>query len=281
MTTLGGLVDRVYRDWLHPGDEQPARTRLTAAVTSGASTWPIDETVFAADEVDMLAPGVVVEAGVEQALIRDRSGGTLTLTRGVNGTVAAAQSSGAIVTVAPTFGRQTVLDAVADSVVSLWPQLWHPKATAATVALPLTELPADFGAADHWRPTDQTTIAPRFPFEAITDPDAANGMSALIDDEAGTEGFLVYRARFLRPTAEADDLTATFGVRAEWERIVAVGAVAQILFGTPELDPVVAEYVTRQLEAESFPPRTSGQIAARLMQLRDELLREAAAGLRQ
>lgn len=281
MTTAGALVDRVYRDWLHPGDEQPARTRLTAGVDAVTATWTVDTDVFAADEVDMLAAGVIVEAGSEQALIRDRSGGTLTVTRAVNGTTAATHASAATVTVAPTYGRKTVFDAVADSVVSLWPRLWNPKTTAATVTLPLTELPEDFGAADHWRPTDVATAAPRYPFEAITDPDATYGMSALIDDAAGTEGYIVYRARFLRPASEAADLTATHGVRGEWERIVAVGAVAQILFGTPELDPVVSEYVTRQLEAETYPPRTSGQIAARLMQYRDELLREAADGLRQ
>lgn len=281
MTTAGGLVDRVYRDFLHPGDEQPARTLLSGAVTSSATAWTVDTSVFAADEVDMLAPGVVVGCELEQTLIRARAGDTLTVKRGVNGTTAAAHGSGATVEVAPTYGRATVFGAVADSVVALWPQLWNPKATSVTVAQPLTELPADFGAPDHFRPTTDATSAYRVPYEAVTDPDATYGLSALIAADVDSTGFLVYRARFLRPTVEADDLTADFGVRVEWERIVMFGAVAQIIFGTPELDPVISEYVTRQLETEAFPPRTSGQIAARLMQMRDQLVGQAAVGLRQ
>ena len=281
MTTAGGLVDRLARDWLHPGDEQPARTRFTAGVNTTATTWEIDESVFSVDEVDMLAPGVIVEHAREQALIRDRAGSTLTVRRGVNGTTAASSSAGDLITVAPVFGRQTMFDAVADSVVALWPQLWNPKTTSVTVAQPLTELPADFGAADHFRPTNDATQAPRYPFEAITDPDSSSGMSALLPAEAGTGGWVVYRARFLRPTDEADDLTADFGVRVEWERIVLAGAAAQVIFGTPEVDPLVGEYVTRQLETEAYPPRTSGQIAARLMQYRDQLMAQAVDGLRQ
>lgn len=280
MTTAGDLVDRVYREYLHPGDEQPARTTLTAAVDSSATAWTVDLGWFAADEVDALAAGVIVEAGLEQALIVDRSGDSLTVRRGMNGTVATSHDSGRVVTVAPTFGRRTVFEAVSASIVALWPQLWWTRTTNVTVAQPLTPLPADFGAADLFRP-DSTTVVERYAYSVVEDPDVVSGKSALIPVPAGTTGNLTYRARFTPPASEVVDVTADHGVRVEWERVVLVGAVAEVLFGTPELDPVTAQYVTAQLETEVYPPRTSGQIARALWQWREVLMERAAAGLRQ
>jgi hypothetical protein len=276
---MGALCDRLYRDYLHAGDDQPARVRLAAAATVDAPTVNLDLSLLPVDARQVVAPGVLIEVGREQMLvIAYASDGTATVTRGANGTTPQAHAGGALVTVAPAFSRQVVFDAVADNIVDLFPTVWGTAAAEISVTHPVTTLPADVGQIVAFR-------AARGAFQWNADArlitsyaGAVSGKGAVIHATSGTTGTLVYRSSFLRPTSDDDDLEADLRVRPEWERIVVVGAAAQLLSGR-DVEAVTQEFITEQLQSESLPAMTPGRISARLTALHEHLLERAGKRL--
>jgi hypothetical protein len=84
---------------------------------------------------------------------------------------------------------------------------------------------------------------------------------------------LVYRARFARPASEATELS-TVGVDSGWERIVVVGAAAQVIAGR-DLDSVSQEFLSEQMRAQGYPVGSSSRIRNELLRYRELLLQEA------
>lgn len=254
MSTVGQLVDRCFRELLTPADDAPTRTTLAAAVDADDLTWTYDGTALAADEEELFAPGVVVEVGLEQALVvaADHASDTLTVRRGVNGTTAAVHSLGDELTPAPAFGRRAVFDAVCDNVVVLWPALYHVATETLVVTTGYTEVPATVVTPIH----AATVVGGRhrgvgwvfidnFPPSATTKAITVSGASV------GSTVYFTYRGKFARPTSEADNLQ-TLGVAVEWERIVMVGAAVHMLAGR-ELDSANVEFITEQMRSEGYP----------------------------
>lgn len=274
--TVDDLVDRVYRDYLHASDDQPVIVTVDGAVTDLATSIVVDLDALSPDEQFLLAPGVLAEIGNEQVRITavDEPTATLTVIRGVNGTEATAITEGSEIRVAPMYPRQTVFDAVADNIVALYPDLSHKATATVTSASSPVEVSADIvsvvsarrlssGAVRHvnvelernWQPASTTRTALAF-----------YGIAS------GTDVYVTYEARFARPTSEAD-VVGDLGVDAAWERIVVVGAAAQVMAGR-SLDAASAEYIVEQMEREAFPYRAG-------MDLRDGLLRYHAFLLQQ
>jgi hypothetical protein len=280
MSTVAQVTDRVYREWLHPGDDQPVRMTLSAGVDDVATSWSYDDATLAPDEEDLLAPGVLVEVGTEQARITDvdDTANTLTVIRGVNGTTKAAHTSGDEVTVAPTFGRHAVVEAVKDNVVALYPSLWQVATEQVTTSSTFVEVPA--------------TVVTPVSFVWLNGSRYQNGVADLLPDfppsstgkaiqffgvPSGKTGYFTYRGRFTRPSAEATELS-TLGVDATWERIAAVGAAAQVVASRP-LDELTAEYITEQMQREALPPGASTDVRNGLLTLRNIWLDEAHRSL--
>ena len=267
MSTVAQVIERLYREILSPADDSPIQTPLTGAVDAVTATWPYTATVLSPDEEELFAAGVIVECEQEQALITavDHTANTLTVQRGVNGTTAAAHAAGAMLLPAPTFARKAAFDAVADNVVALYPALYRRTTTSLTLTSGYTEVPAAvMTAVSAWYVSGGRPV----PVAAslITDFTASSTGKAITVSGANTGStvYFTYHGRFDRPTAEADDL-ATLGVNPEWERIVIVGAAAQLL-SLREFDSVNTEFVTEQMRAEGYPAGTSSR-------LRNELLR--------
>lgn len=277
MSTMRAVVDRVYRDYLHAGDDQPARVTLATGVDADDTSWQLDLSMLPVDAQQVLAGGIIIESGLEQALITGVSGATATVVRGVNGTTAEAHAAGDLVTISPVFGRQVVFDAVADNIVDLFPTVWATAAEEITVTADYTEVPADVGAVTGFRVTGSSYYNTDARL-IDTFPTSSTGKAVLVDASTGTTGLLVYRASFTRPTSLDDDLEADLRVRPEWERIVVVGAAAQLLSGR-DLDAVTAEWVDEQMQAETFPPTTSGRMSARLTGYHEHLLERAGRRL--
>lgn len=282
MATVGALVDRVIREWLHGGDEQPVLLTLDGALTASATSVSYSDATLAPDEEELLAPGVLVEVGTEQMRITavDETANSLTVVRGVNGTTAASHTDGDTITVAPTYSRGAVFEAVCDAVVGLYPDLWDVTSTSITSASGYVDIPAEVTFIDKAfyisggnRPVDASIrFEPEFPPSATGKAIIFNGTPA------GKTVHLIYSARFARPTSESDDL-ADFGVKPEWERIIAVAAAAQVVAGT-DLDPVTAEYITEQLEREGYPVGSSQRIRDGLLRYYRFLVDEAHRNLR-
>lgn len=275
------VVDRVFREWLTVPDDQPTRAPLAAPVDATGDVWTVGFGLLAPEEVDLFAEGTVVEADAELALVTDvdYDTGRVTVARGMSGTEPAAHAAGTLVFAAPAYSRRAVVDAVCDNVVALYPQLWR------TVTAPVTS-----GAGPVPVPPDVVTVT-GFSYESpggrwgagdvqllVPYAGSASGRAVVFPGvPAGTAGTLSYRAKFTRPTSE-DDRLGEFGVEPEWERIVAVGAAAQVLGGR-ELDTTTQEFLAEQFRAQGFPVGSAGRQRTELLRLHALLLDRAADAL--
>lgn len=276
MSTVGELVDRCYRDYLAPADDQPIIVTVNGAVTSTATSIVYSDAALAPDEEDLLAPGVLAEIGTEQVRITavDTTTDTLTVIRGVNGTTAAAIADGAEMHLAPMFPRKTVFDAVCDNVVDLYPDLFSLKTATVTSASGAVEVSADIVAI-----RSAQRISGGRPTTAHVEllqnyaPSSTGQAVVFYGVPVGSTVYLSYEGRFARPTTEATEVS-TLGVQETWERVVVVGAAAQVLAGR-EVDAASVEYLTEQLEREGFPVGSAQRIRDGLLRFHGYLLDRA------
>lgn len=279
--TVAGLVDRVYRDYLEPADDQAVIATTPDGVTDVATTITYDPATFAPDEEDLLAPGVLIEVGLEQMRVTDvdEAGNTLTVRRGVNGTEAAAIVAGAEIRVAPLYPRHTVFDAVADNIVALYPDLHRTATQTITSATSLVEVSADIVAI-----RAATYVSSNMPIQTNVEllrnyPGSTTGQAIKFHGApAGRTVYVSYEARFTRPETE-DEIVGDLGVDAAWERIIVVGAAAQVLAGR-ELDAVTQEYITEAMQSESFPTGSAGRLRDNLLRYHAYLLEQARSSAR-
>lgn len=282
MSTVSEVADRAYRDFLLPSDDQPVRVTFSSGVDDSTTTWPYSADTLAPDEEPLLAPGVVVEAADgEQALITavDYTGNSLTVVRGYNGTEAAAHVSGDTITVAPLYPRRSVLDAVKDNVVALYPSVWQVATEEITTANTPVEVPAEVVSPVEfmWKNGKRWQAGTADLLEHF--PKSSTGKALqFYGVPTGKTGLFTYQGRFARPSADSTDLSG-LGVSGEWERIVAVGAAVQSIGGR-SIEALTSEYITGQLERETVPVEASGNVVQGLLQLYSVWLDQASRNLR-
>lgn len=283
MSTVGQVIDRVFREYLHLVDDQPVQTPLASGVDDTTTSWVLASSLLAPDEADVYVEGSMVECGRELALITNVDASafptsiTLTVIRGMAGTTAAAHSSAAMVVAAPTFPREAVFDAVCDNVVALYPSLYRVGSSDVTVA-GYVEVPAATIDPIGFTYTSGPTICTGNVqlFTDLAPAVSSTGKAVTINAPHGKAGRLTYRAMFDRPTAEADDLVATIGLDQSWERIIVVGTAAQVLAGR-ELDQVTQEYVTEQIRGQGYPVESASRQRNELIRLYQLMLARASS----
>lgn len=279
-TTVGAVIDRLYRDWLEPLDQAPIQVTLSAAQSSTTDeSFSYADALVSADEEELIAVGKRAEIGREQIQIKtvDRTANTFTARRGVNGTTATTHASGAVVTFNREFSRQTVFDAVCDQVVSLYPGLFRVVTTTITTDDEPVEVPAatiavrDFAYVDGTDTVPATHSVRLLPYWTAV----ASGKAVLLTGvPTGKTAYFTYEARFTRPTAEADDLVSTTGLEQGWIEIVVLGVLAQ-LASTYDFSSATREFITSQLEQERFPLASGARLRDSLLRYRAFLLDEA------
>lgn len=282
MTTVGDLIDRCYRDYLEPSDDQAVVATTTAAYDATATEIAYDNATFAPDEEDLLAPGVLVEIGLEQARVTDvdPDAGFMTVLRGVNGTTAAPIASGDEIRVAPLYSRRSVFDAVCDNIVGLYPDLSRVSMATITSATAAVDIPPEVVAIREAR-----VVGSGRPYGVNAEllrnyTPSVTGQSVLLSGvNPGVAVHLVYEARFDRPELEADEVNDAFGVDPTWERIVVVGAAAQLVAGR-DLEPLSQEYIVEQMEQEGLPVGSAQRVRNGLMQLHQAWLTQARRNFR-
>lgn len=281
MTTVGELVDRVYRDYLEPSDDQAVIAHIDGVHLVSDTTVTYADSTLAPDEEDLLAPGVLVEVGLEQMRVTDvdPAAGTAIVVRGVNGTEAAAIEDGAEIRVAPLYSRRTVFDAVADNIVGLYPDLTTTARATVTAASSPVEVSADIVSLGSARRMSGAAVIP-VGVELLRDwaPSSTGSAVAFSGVPSGVSVYLTYESRFPRPESEAD-VVGDLGVDAAWERIVVVGAAAQVVAGR-DLDPLSQEYVVEALEREGLPVGSGQRVRNGLLQLHQSYLQQARKNLR-
>ena len=104
-------------------------------------------------------------------------------------------------------------------------------------------------------------------------------MISIFNTSNGKTVHLVVKRKFVRPTDESSDIESVCLVAAEYEQIVMVGAVADIM-GATDVDASTQEFITEKLAAESYPVGSGERLRNALLRLRSLLIDEARGNLR-
>ena len=196
--------------------------------------------MFSVEEENLLEAGALVEIDQDLMLVTDANPSTrvLTISRGYAGTTAAAHSDKDNIFLNPTFPRKSVFDAVADNIVRLYPSLYNVTTTNVTSNSTYAEVPAStvevLTSYVQNASGEQYTSAG---IELLRDfpPSTTNTAVQFYNTSNGKTVHLVVKRKFVRPTSETVDLATDCLISDEYEQIVMVGAVADIV-GAPDRD---------------------------------------------
>ncbi len=291
MTTVANLIDRTLRDWLEGSEDQPVRAVLVGTIDEDATELTYDPTLLAPEELELMGPGSLIEIGSEEIIVGDidEDGNTLSeLKRAANGTLAEAHVDGAFLYPNRLWRRRVIFDAMGDAIVSLYPDLYR-VLTSEEISLTsrsYTEVPLaiadDIVGVRYFLGTRSGQSSfDNYPVRLLTPfPPSSTGKAIVVDGPlSGSSGYLIYKAKFARPSAETDELDADLGIEPDWEQIVILDVVAYLL-AARELDVATQERLSRQLEQQGYPAGTPSQIRDQLLRYRQVKLQRAKDSLR-
>jgi hypothetical protein len=285
MAAVSTLVDRIYRDFLNKPDDLSAFSRLDGAMSdTTGTTLTYESGLFSSEEENLLGNGALVEVDQELMLVTaaNTSTRTLTVSRGYAGTTAATHADQTNVFINPTFPRKSVFDAVADNIVRLYPSLYNVTTTNVTSNSTYQEVPASTvevltsyvqNASGEQYTSAGIQLLRDFP------PSSTNTAVQFFNTSNGKTVHLVVKRKFVRPTSETVDLATDCLISDEYEQIVMVGAVADIV-GATDVDASTQEFITEKLAAESYPVGSGERLRNALLRLRSLLIDEARGNLR-
>ena len=285
MAAVSTLVDRIYRDFLNKPDDLSAFSRLDGAMSdTTGTTLTYESGLFSSEEENLLGNGAIVEVDQELMLVTaaNTSTRTLTVSRGYAGTTAATHADETNVFINPTFPRKSVFDALADNIVRLYPSLYNVTTTNVTSGSTYAEVPAStvevLTSYVQNASGEQYTSAG---IELLRDfpPSSTNTAVQFFNTSSGKTVHLVIKRKFVRPTSESVDLATDCLISDEYEQIVMVGAVADIV-GATDIDASTQEFITEKLAAESYPVGSGERLRNALLRLRSLLIDEARGNLR-
>ena len=284
MAAVSTLVDRVYRDFLNKPDDLSAFSRLDGAIDNTTTTLIYEDGLLSSEEENLLDGGALIEINQELMLVTNivSSTRTLTVSRAYSGTTAASHGDKTNIFINPTFPRKSVFDAVSDNIVRLYPSLYNVTTTNVTSNSTYQEVPAStvevLTSYVQNATGDQYTSAG---IQLLRDfpPSSTNTAVQFYNTSNGKTVHLVVKRKFVRPTDETSDLETVCLIPAEYEQIVMVGAVADIM-GATDVDASTQEFITEKLAAESYPVGSGERLRNALLRLRSLLIDEARGNLR-
>jgi len=284
MAAVSTLVDRIYRDFLNKPDDLSAFSRLDGAMTDAQTTLSYEDGLFSVEEENLLGNGAIVEVDQELMLVTNANTSTrvLTVSRGYQGTTAASHNDKTNIFINPTFPRKSVFDAVADNIVRLYPSSYNVTTTSVTSNSTYAEVPAS--TIEILTSYVQNSSGEKYTsagIELLRDfpPSTTNAAVQFYNTSTGKTVYLVVKRKFVRPTDETVDLSTTCLIEDEYEQIVMVGAVADIV-GATDIDATTQEFITEKLAAENYPVGSGERLRNALLRLRSLLIDEARGNLR-
>ena len=317
-STIGDLVDRVYREYLEPVDKVESYSYLSSGINDSVDSITYDGNLFSIEEEDALDAGAIVEVGQElmYTTALNATTNTITVKRGQRGTTAAAHSAGDLIKIAPAFPRKNVFEAVVDQVKNLYPTLFAVETIELTSSTGykllgthgtdgdsynylVTPLKAISQYTDWQSGSDQTGL--KYNGVAIEMIDLPNPFVYTDDTQtertktyttgpdvvhavqfvgisAGHTVFVTFKKKFVAPTSEATTLTSV-GLETEYEPIIMTGTAAQLIAGK-DISKLNASYITEQLEASVSPIGSSNSIGQSLLRYQQLLIQQARSNLR-
>ena len=317
-STVGDLVDRVYREYLEPVDKVESYSYLSSGINDSVDSITYDGNLFSIEEEDALDAGAIVEVGQElmYTTALNASANTITVKRGQRGTTNVAHLAGDLIKIAPAFPRKNVYEAIVDQVKNLYPTLF------ATETLELVASTGYKLLGTHGSNVDNNNylITPLKAISQYTDWQAGSDQTGLkyngvaiemIDlpnpfvytDDTSTERtktyttgpnvvhavqfvgiaaghtvFVTFKKKFVTPTAETTTLSS-IGLETEYEPIVMTGTAAQLIAGK-DISKLNTSYITEQLESSVSPIGSSNSIGNSLLRYQQLLIQQARSNLR-
>jgi hypothetical protein len=318
-TTIGDLVDRIYREYLEPVDTVESYSYLTGNIASaGTGTFNYEENLFSTEEEDALGAGAIIEIGQELMFSKSLNVVTneVTVQRGARGTTATTHAAGDLIRIAPTFPRKNVFEAVSDQIKNLYPTLFATETIELTASTGykllgnhgsdqdsynylITPLKAISQYTDWQAGSDQTGL--KYNGVAIEMIDLPNPFTYTDDTQTQrtktyttgpdvvhavqfvgiSAGHTVYVTFKKKFIAPTSEATtlASIGLETEYEPIIMAGAAAQMLVGK-DIKQVDAAFITEQIAAANYPVGSSKTISSSLLGYQQLLIQQARSNLR-
>ena len=269
MSTFGQLIDRTYREYLRPVEEQEPLSQVAnldtitggQGITASGTTLQYKEGLFTPEEEELIGAGQVLEIGQELLMVEaiNTVSREITVERGRLGSTAAEHLNDEDIILKPKYPRLNVANAIGDQIVGLYPALYAvAKTTIQTTSTQFVEMPAATERilqAKMDLSTSSVTTYTDVPLELLTDFDGSTTGAAVQFPTQPTSGknvYVAYAKKFTRPSAESDDLNTVSGLDEYHEQIVMVGAVAQLL-SELDVDASTNKFITENLEASGMP----------------------------
>lgn len=318
-TTIGGIVDRVFREYLEPADDLNSYTAVAdgSGFNASATTITYNGDLLTQEEEDVMDVGTILECEHELMYCTDVdiTNNQVTVVRGTRGTTAVEHLAGKLIKIAPAFTRKAVFDAVSDQISNLYPSLYAVETVESTSGTGYTLL----GTYDS-PGTNNYLVAPIKALSQYTDWSAGSDQTGLtfkgvaielIDlpnpftytDSTSTERTITYTTgpdvvhalqfsgiasghtvyvTFKKKFVQPTaetDTLATIGLQDEWEPIIMAGAAAQMLSGR-DIPAATADFITDQLAVGSYPVGASSNIRNGLLSYQQTLLEQAKKDLK-
>ena len=317
-TTIGDLVDRVYREYLEPPESVESYSYLTGGISDSVTTVGYANDMFSVEEEDALDAGCIIEIGQELMFSTALNTVTneITVTRGARGTTAAAHIAGDLIKIRPEFPRKNVFDAVCDQIENLYPTLFAVETKTITSGIGyrvigtygsdvdnnnylVAPIKAISQYTDFSSGTDETGL--KFIGVAVEMIDLPNPFTWTDEDgtertktyttgpqvvhalqfqgiSSGYECYVTFKKKFISPTAETDTLVSV-GLETEYEPIVMAGVAAQMVAGK-DISKLDAKYITDQMSITNAPIGSSNSLRNSLLQYQQLLIQQARKNLR-
>lgn len=294
-TTIGNLVDRVYREYLEPMEDIVSYSYITSDITDSDTSIVYDGNLFSVEEEDALDAGAIIEIGQElmYATALNTVTNTITVTRGARGTTATAHTTGDIVKIAPAFPRINVFNAVKDQIENLYPTLYAVEVQTIASAAGYVALTGDddsrivapIAAVSQYQTLadgSETTVQFRgVAMELIDVPTSVAASGKVVQFSGINNGVNVhctFKKKFGEVSNEASTL-ADIGLETEYEPIIMAGVAAQMISGK-DIPTYTAEYITEQMQITNYPVNSSSNIRNSLLQYQQVLINQARKDLR-
>lgn len=286
---LSAIIDRLYRDYLTPPDEQPAQSSLGSAINETASYLLVTDNVLTQEEEDSVGAGTIIEVGRELMRVTSVAWPRVNMQRGVLGTDPADHAVGAPVIIRPKYPRQAVFDAVADTIEELNADLYA-IVTSDTFSTTesLVEVPAGVQQIIglFYRSTEADTSLTRFVpggcelLENVPADISDTGKAImLLGVPTGRTCYYIYKTTFARPEDESYDLTVDAPNFAdEWIPLIVIGALVNILAGS-DIPARTQEFITEAVETQGYPVGSGESISKALVRIYEYRLQKALRGL--
>ena len=252
MATFGSMTDEIVRKLAGFTLRQDRQTHLTAAVNATATTITVASAQNISTGIIQIDDELIYVSGY------DRTSGTLNVPpygRGYNGTSAATHQNGARVIISPTFPSVDIKDAINETLLATFPDLYTTgthtftfSPSVSTYALPdevETVLGVSYettGPTKEWLPIRGYRVDPMANVDTFN---TRNTITLLSGVESGRTVQIFYTAAPAVMDTNEDDFETVTGLPASCKDVIVLGASARLAsfidpgrltFGSAEAD---------------------------------------------